>query len=350
MTKTVRATPAAAGHGPRMSDQLGGLINSKHTHTPGRDQELRFHPIAEHPTPIRAELSGDRRCSAGDIAAAGTTPALISTIKAHIAKGDKAADKAEQHYIAAGQHLKQLKAEHDGHDGTWAEWEELLKEKIGIGKSRASELMQIADGTKTAAEVAAATTERSQRHRALSPLRNGENADDPETSAETMKAEFAASDGKAAAPSPLLLPPAAASESSWRVELTTDDGKRWINGVRLKTKAEAGLFGHMGITDLMLPRWISKDHEPPIVVMTRVLASADVANCSMRYPKNHRKAGQLRNVLCFSDGECHLHVWHPEGEAEPSCSALLGTGTGNGSAAIRKAEYAPLEEPQERRP
>jgi hypothetical protein len=30
---------------------------------------------------------------------------------------------------------------------------------------------------------------------------NGENADDPETSAETMKAEFAASDGKAAAPS-----------------------------------------------------------------------------------------------------------------------------------------------------
>src|SRR5262245_5796077 len=54
MTKTVRATPAAAGHGPRMSDQLGGLINSKHTHTPGRDQELRFNPP---PTPIRAEIT-----------------------------------------------------------------------------------------------------------------------------------------------------------------------------------------------------------------------------------------------------------------------------------------------------
>ena len=54
MTKTVRATPAAAGHGPRMSDQLGGLINSKHTHNPGRDQELRFHPP---PTPIRAEIT-----------------------------------------------------------------------------------------------------------------------------------------------------------------------------------------------------------------------------------------------------------------------------------------------------
>jgi len=36
MTKSVRATPAAAGHGPRMSDQLGGLIDSEHTHNPGR--------------------------------------------------------------------------------------------------------------------------------------------------------------------------------------------------------------------------------------------------------------------------------------------------------------------------
>ena len=45
MTKTVRATPAAAGHGPRMSDQLGGSIGSEHTHTPGRDQELRFQKV-----------------------------------------------------------------------------------------------------------------------------------------------------------------------------------------------------------------------------------------------------------------------------------------------------------------
>jgi len=39
---------------------------------------------------------------------------LIRAIKAHIARGDKAADKAEQHYIAAGQYLKTLKAEHGG--------------------------------------------------------------------------------------------------------------------------------------------------------------------------------------------------------------------------------------------
>ena len=71
---------------------------------------------------------------------------LVRTIKAHIERGDKVKDKAEQHYIAAGQHLKELKGRHSG---SWAEWEELLKTRIGIGKSRASELMQIADGTKT---------------------------------------------------------------------------------------------------------------------------------------------------------------------------------------------------------
>jgi hypothetical protein len=30
-------------------------------------------------------------------------------VKAHIAAGDKAKDKADQHYISAGQHLKALK-------------------------------------------------------------------------------------------------------------------------------------------------------------------------------------------------------------------------------------------------
>jgi len=85
--------------------------------------------------------------------------ALISTIRAHVAKGDKAADKAEQHYIAAGQHLKALKA---AHGGTWAEWERLLKDKVGISTGRASELMQIADGRKTLAELRAEKNETSK--------------------------------------------------------------------------------------------------------------------------------------------------------------------------------------------
>jgi hypothetical protein len=88
-----------------------------------------------------------------------TQAALISTIRAHVAKGDKAADKAEQHYIAAGQHLKALKA---AHGGTWAEWERLLKDKVGISTGRASELMQIADGRKTLAELRAEKNETSK--------------------------------------------------------------------------------------------------------------------------------------------------------------------------------------------
>jgi len=41
MTKTMRATPVATGHGPRMSDQLGGSIGSEYTHTPGRPKNWR---------------------------------------------------------------------------------------------------------------------------------------------------------------------------------------------------------------------------------------------------------------------------------------------------------------------
>jgi hypothetical protein len=101
---------------------------------------------------------------------------LTAKIKAHIAKGDQAASKSEQHYIAAGQYLKELKADHKG---DWAGWELTLKVKIGIGKSRASELMQIADGRKTTEQVRAFTAERVRSHEARkkdSPLANGETA------------------------------------------------------------------------------------------------------------------------------------------------------------------------------
>jgi hypothetical protein len=97
---------------------------------------------------------------------------LVGAIKAHIARGDKARDKPEQHYIAAGQYLKQLK---DGHSGSWEEWEELLKAKVGIGKSRASELMQIADGRKTPEEV---KEERRERQRLIPPSIDGEDGDE----------------------------------------------------------------------------------------------------------------------------------------------------------------------------
>jgi len=100
---------------------------------------------------------------------------LISTIKAHIVRGDKAKEKSDQHYIAAGQHLKALKA---AHGGTWVEWEKLLKDKLDIGTGRASELMQIADGRKTVEGLRAEKAESVRQVRGqVSPLRSGETSE-----------------------------------------------------------------------------------------------------------------------------------------------------------------------------
>jgi hypothetical protein len=138
---------------------------------------------------------------------------LIERIKTHIAKSDQYkdksdqySDKSEQHAISAGQCLKTLKAEHAD---TWAEWETLLKTKIGISTGRASELMQVADGRKTVEKLRADKAESVRQVRArASSLRSEETtalvkaeqapADDPAASAENMKAQFAALDEDAA--------------------------------------------------------------------------------------------------------------------------------------------------------
>jgi hypothetical protein len=156
-------TSMAIEDGARKSDQLGSKIGFKNNSSASRTQAQ-----------------------------------LITTIKAHIAKGDKAAEKAEQHYNVAGQHLKTLKA---AHAGTWDEWETLLKTEIGIGKSRASELMQISDGTKTIKRVRADTAKRTADAKARLKLSasSGESVDDPEASAEAMKTAFAADEADQAA-------------------------------------------------------------------------------------------------------------------------------------------------------
>jgi hypothetical protein len=81
-------------------------------------------------------------------------------------------------------------------DGTWAQWEQLLKGKIGIGKSCASELMQIADGRKTVEQVNERRAEsmRQVRHRS-SPSRDGETA-----GSSTSRATRSSTDATAGAP------------------------------------------------------------------------------------------------------------------------------------------------------
>src|SRR5262249_42658025 len=96
---------------------------------------------------------------------------LIRHIKAHIARGDKAKEKSDQHYIAAGCYLATLKK---GNAGNWSEWEALLKTKVGISTGRASELMQIADGRKTVEQIRADTNRRKIEHR-IPSFRNEED-------------------------------------------------------------------------------------------------------------------------------------------------------------------------------
>lgn len=75
---------------------------------------------------------------------------LVHTIKVLIEKGDKASEKAEQFYIAAGQHLKTLKG--DKPEGIT--WEQFLEDAgLKISRSRADKLIQIADGRTTVEEV-----------------------------------------------------------------------------------------------------------------------------------------------------------------------------------------------------
>jgi hypothetical protein len=142
MTANGSGLPSAATEGEaRGFDQLGGSITPEYASIAGADQAR-----------------------------------LISTIKAHIVKGDKAAEKAEQHYIAAGQHLATLKKDHAGN---WPEWEALLKTKIGISTGRASELMQIADGRKTVEQVRSGKAESMKRLRANVSSPRGEETSEP---------------------------------------------------------------------------------------------------------------------------------------------------------------------------
>ena len=95
-----------------------------------------------------------------------SVPTLCKTIKALVSKGDHATKKAEQFYTAAGKHLAELK------ERCPDEWLEFAREKIGIGRSRAYELMTIGTGTRTIEQVRESTRQRVESHRSR-PLRNG---------------------------------------------------------------------------------------------------------------------------------------------------------------------------------
>jgi uncharacterized protein with GYD domain len=98
---------------------------------------------------------------------------LVKTIKAHLAKAEKYQSKAEEHFITAGQYLMTLK----GNSPDQATFLQIVKEQIGLGKSRTYELLQIADGTKTGAEIQQANAERKAKERAKLSVTSRTNGD-----------------------------------------------------------------------------------------------------------------------------------------------------------------------------
>jgi hypothetical protein len=127
-----------------------------------------------------------------------TQAVLIRTIKAHIAAGDKTAQKSSDHYISAGRHLATLKEEHAGN---WAEWTTLIKAKVGISTGRASELMQIAGGRKTVYQVRVGKAQSMKRLGAKVSSPRGEETSSAETAGAPESAATAGAtddaDGKA---------------------------------------------------------------------------------------------------------------------------------------------------------
>lgn len=102
--------------------------------------------------------------------------ALGAEIKARIEAGDRALDKAEQHYISAGLQLAQAK-ERVRHTANLT-WPAFLSTYCGVRRRRADELIALADGRTTLAEMREKNRDRVAAHRdrkkAEPALRNAE--------------------------------------------------------------------------------------------------------------------------------------------------------------------------------
>jgi hypothetical protein len=90
-------------------------------------------------------------------AATDTLQNLINHAVAHVEKGDKAFEKSEGHYKAAGIYIKQCKDRYKLE--TSLTWPQFCKGNFGFGDRRADRLIQIGDGRVTLQEM----REKSQR-------------------------------------------------------------------------------------------------------------------------------------------------------------------------------------------
>jgi hypothetical protein len=91
---------------------------------------------------------------AGQVAIPAGAAPLCREIKVLVEKAVCAVEKAQQFYTAAGQQIKALQKLFPDN------WETLIKEHCGIGRSRAYEIVAIADGRSSIEEVRAGNAQR----------------------------------------------------------------------------------------------------------------------------------------------------------------------------------------------
>lgn len=82
------------------------------------------------------------------ITSQATISKLVRNIKSHLAKAANAVEKAEQHQIAAGLYLKQLKTKKPPGEP----WYEYVERVFNLSQERADQLIRIADGKTTYAK------------------------------------------------------------------------------------------------------------------------------------------------------------------------------------------------------
>jgi|AmaraimetFIIA100_FD_contig_121_294225_length_6637_multi_4_in_0_out_0_3 hypothetical protein len=159
---------------------------------------------------------------------------LASLIRDHVkainALGVKlkhAEAKVEQYQTAIGQHVKAIKLVSPD------DWENIVRAECNLGRSRAYELLAIADGTKTVEQVRAAGAKRVREHeerkKISRPLANGQpadNAGDPEASAAEMRAKFAAIETAAYPKTAKQREPEAAQVYAAELEVTREPPNR----------------------------------------------------------------------------------------------------------------------------
>jgi hypothetical protein len=103
---------------------------------------------------------------------------LIKLVVVRVEQGDKATEKAEGHYKAAGIHIAQCKERYKVE--TDLTWPEFCQQHFGFTSRRADELIEIGDGRTTLGEMRAKKKDSVRKARSKSELRSSHSRAEPD--------------------------------------------------------------------------------------------------------------------------------------------------------------------------